>query len=86
MGDVKALPGFSIPNDVAPIARVVEILDDALTLAKRGEIIGVTVIAVYRQPLSFGVDYHGEQTSRHTLAAGVLTASYQIGKALSDND
>lgn len=86
MGDVTALPGFSIPNDHDPIERVVEILDEALTLARRGEIVGVTVIAAYRQPLSFGVEYHAEQSSRHTLAAGVLTANYKIGKALADND
>jgi hypothetical protein len=86
MGDVTALPGYSRPNDMAPIERVVEILDEALTLAKRGEIVGITVIAAYRQPLSFGIEYHAEQASRHTLAAGVLTAGYKIGKALSDDD
>lgn len=86
MGEVRALPGFSVPNDHAPIERVVEILDEALTLAKRGEIIGVTIVAAYRQPLSFGIEYHAEQSSRHTLAAGVLTAQYKIGKALADND
>lgn len=86
MGEVRALPGFSIPNDAAPVERCVEILDEALTLAKRGEIIGVAIVAVYRQPLSFGIDYHSEQTSRHSLAAGVLTAGYKIGNALADND
>ncbi len=81
---VVALPGFSVPGDNEPVERVVEILTEALELAKRGEVIGVAVVAVYRQPLAFGTDYHAEHTSRHSLGAGVLALGYQFAKAMID--
>ena len=86
MGDVAALPGYSIPNNHAPVDRVVEILEEALTLARQGEMIGVCVTAVYRQPLAFGIDYHGEYANRHTLAAGVMQAQYKLAKAIDESN
>ena len=80
-GTVHALPGFSVPNN-EPVQRIVEILQEALTLAKRGEIVGVAISAVYRQPLAFGNNFHAEQSSRHTVAAGVLALGYQIAREM----
>lgn len=80
-GNVHALPGYSVPN-LEPVPDVVEILRAALTLAERGEIVGVAISVAYRQPLAFGNKFHAEQSTRHTVAAGVLALGYEIAQAL----
>ena len=79
--NVHALPGYSVPSR-EPVAKVVEILEQALKLAKDGIVVGVAVVCAYRDPASFGNNFHGEQSSRHSLAAGVLALGYQIGQEL----
>lgn len=78
---VHALPGYSVPS-LEPVPDVVEILKEALTLAERGEIVGVAISVAYRQPRAFGNKFHAEQMSRHTIGSGVLALCYQVGKEL----
>lgn len=82
--NVIAMPGFSVPND-QPVAAVVEILTEALREAMDGQIIGIAVVAVRKQPLSFGTSYHGEHSSRHTLAAGAMSMAFSIARELTDS-
>lgn len=83
--NVVALPNYSIPNN-EPIPEVVEILETALKLAKAGEVIGVAISCTYRQPLAFGNRFHAGQSSRHTVAAGVLALSVSIANAMIGDD
>ena len=83
--NVVALPGYQVPNR-DPVPTVVEILKEALALAENGEVIGVAVVSVYRQPLAFGIRFHGEQMSRHALGAGTLALGYEIGKELTGDE
>lgn len=84
-GTVHALPNFR-PAERTPVPRVIEILREALALAERGEVTACAVVAVYAQPPAFGIDFHGEQNSRHALGAGVLALGYKIGAELYDGD
>lgn len=85
MSNVIALEGYSVPSH-EPVARVVEILEQVLSQAKEGKITGVAVVSVERDPAAFVTEFHGEQGSRHCLAAGVLSLGYQIGKVISESD
>lgn len=89
MGEVHALPGFSVPSQ-EPVERIVEILEEALVSAKAGRMIGIAVVAVERDPLmntqTFHtpkietIGYEAAHNSRHTLMAGVLGLAYIFGK------
>lgn len=81
---VVALPGFSVPA-AEPVEEVVAILEAALEGARSGKIVGVALVSVSRDPLMFETRIYGAHMSRHTVAAGVLSMSYQIGKLLSDD-
>lgn len=83
--NVVALPNYSAPNN-DHVSEVVEILETALRLAKAGEVIGVAISCTYRQPLAFGNTFHAEQSSRHTVAAGVLALSVSIANAMNGDD
>ena len=83
--NVHALPGYSVPSH-EPVAEIVKMLEETLALARSGEVIGVAIVRATRQPRAFETNYHGEQSCRHTLAAGVLALGYQFGKELSDRD
>jgi hypothetical protein len=85
MSNVHALPGFSVPS-LDPVARVVEILEEALEAAKDGKITGVALVMVERDPVTFVTTYHCEQSGRHSLGSGVLSLGYQIGKIFSEDD
>ncbi len=81
--NVHALPGYSVPS-FEPVERVVEILTEALELAKRGEIVGIALVTAHRAPEAFFTDFHASQGSRHTVCAGALALGFQIGKVLSE--
>jgi hypothetical protein len=85
MTNVIALPNYSAPS-LEPVPRVVEILEEALQQAREGKITGVAVVSVERDPAAFVTEFHGEQSSRHCLSAGVLSLGYQIGKVISESD
>jgi hypothetical protein len=82
---VIALPTFSVPSD-EPVARVVEILEEALAKARSGKVIGVALVCAERSPESFLIEYHAEQSSKHSVGAGVLAMSVKIGRALSEDE
>lgn len=81
MSDKKviALPGYSVPSN-EPVARVIEILEEALAGAKSGQIVGVALVAVERQPLAATHEFHGEHYSRHHIMAGVMGLHYALSK------
>lgn len=83
--NVVALPGHSVPSD-APVAEVVKILQEALTQAKRGRIVGCALVVVEKQPLANVFRYHAERASRHTLMAGVLGLAWKLGRVAAEED
>lgn len=85
MSNVIALGTFSVPS-AEPVARVVEILEETLQRAKEGRVVGVAVVTAERDPAAFLIEYHGGQSSRHCLSAGVLSLGYQIGKEISESE
>src|SRR5579859_7923131 len=51
--NVVSLPGVSNPINIGePVQKVVEILEEALSLARQGKIVGVAVVRVERDPLA----------------------------------
>lgn len=81
--NVHALPGYSVPS-FEPVKKVVDILTEALELAKSGKAIGCAIVLVERDPMMFVTEVHGEQMSRHTLAAGVLALAHMVGHQLNE--
>lgn len=85
MTNVVALSNFSVPtND--PVDRVVEILEEILAQAREGKVVGVAVVSIERDPMTFVTTFHCEQSGRHSLGSGVLSLGYQIGKIFSEDD
>lgn len=82
--NVVALANFSVPS-MEPISEVVEILETALAKAKEGKVTGVALVTVERDPSAFETRYHGEQNSRHNLAAGVMAMHYHISQAMAED-
>lgn len=83
--NIVALGNYSVPSN-EPIVRVIEILEETLQRAREGKIIGVAIASVERDPLAFMTEFHGEQSSSHCLAAGVLSLGWQLGKEISENE
>lgn len=83
--NVVALGDFSIPSS-EPVAEVIEILEAALEKARDGRIVGVALVTAERDPAAFETRYHGEQNSRHNLAAGVMSMHYLMSRAMSEED
>lgn len=83
--NVVALPGFSVPND-EPVETIVALLEEALGEARSGALVGLAMVVVIKEPMLFETRYHATGGSRHSLAAGVLTMGYQIGKLMGDGE
>jgi hypothetical protein len=88
MGDemsdnVVALPGFSVPTTDA-IPDVVQILEEYLEKARTGKLVGVAVVAVERDPITFDLAYHAAD-HKHTLAAGTLALMWKLGQRMVED-
>lgn len=82
---VVPLKNFSVPsNDAVP--EIVEILEEALEQARTGQLVGLAIVKVKRQPLAFSQHYHASQNSNHSLGAGVLSLHHRIGRDLQGDD
>lgn len=75
--NVVALPGYTAPSN-EPVTRVVEILEDALALAKSGQLIGVAIVEVTKDPMQFATTFHAEHSSRHSLGSGCLVLAHKV--------
>jgi hypothetical protein len=76
---------FSVPSNEA-VPEIVEMLEEALKQAKDGLIVGLALVKVKRQPLTFSQHYWASQNSNHSLAAGVLSICHRIGRDIQGDD
>ncbi len=84
MGNVHALPSFSVPSN-EPSAEVVAILERALEMAKSGKVQGVAVVTAEIDPMTNEFRYHGDQFTRHTLVSGVVGLMWSLGKSVGSD-
>ncbi len=84
MGNVHALPSFSVPSN-EPSAKVVEILERALEMAKSGKVQGVAIVIAEIDPLANEFHYHADQLTKHTLVSGVVGLMWSLGKSVGSD-
>lgn len=87
MGEVvvNAFAQTSKPREGA-IPQIVEMLERALQQAREGQLIGLAIVKVSREPIMFSQQYHTEPDSSHSLAAGVMSLGHCVSIALSNMD
>lgn len=85
MGNVTVMPGFRSDRPRPdPSPEIIEMLEWALQQAREGQLIGLGLVKVSRDPVMFAQEYHTEPNSSHSLAAGVMSLMHSIGAALND--
>lgn len=80
---IAYFPGSSIPRADA-IPEIVDLLKDALAQAENGDIVGIALVTVRRQPRASFTSWHTEPGTRHDLAAGVMGLHHRVGAALNE--
>ena len=84
MSNIHILPEFKTDQPRAgAVPEIVEILEKALQQAKQGQLIGIGIIKVNRDPIMFSQTYHPEPDSGHSLTAGVVSLLHRLGAALN---
>jgi hypothetical protein len=82
--NVVALPGYSVPS-LEPVQDVIDILEKVLEKARAGKIGGIAVVEVERDPSAFETRFYAD-SNKHTLAAGIMSLHWQIGRRMSEAD
>lgn len=78
-------PGATIASPRA-VSEIVDLLKEAIVKAEAGQIIGLSLVWVERQPLAFEFAHYATAGAKHSLAAGMLGALCRVGKSLSETD